>query len=115
MESLVDFLVRCHNVQKRIAGTIDLSIDEFHCLLLLHIHTPPSVKDLSRLLDVRSSRTSKLLSTLEERGYLSRTLSLSDRRVEEVLLTPRGVHAAETLLALLKEQSAPLLTLAELR
>ena len=92
-----DTLLRYHHLEKGIASSAGLSVEEFHCLTQLYVHKPGCVKDLSALLDVAPSRTSKLLRVLEDRGFIVRSLGSPDRRKERVELTDIGKAAAQDL------------------
>ena len=105
---LLELLLSFGHVEKQLARTARLSIEALHCVSLLHTAQPRSVKHLSALLGIEGSKTSKILRTLEDRGYISRKLSLIDRRVEEVSLTPLGLHAVEGVLRSLSEIDIPL-------
>ena len=90
-------LLRCHQLEKELAGSAGLSVDEFHCLSQLYLHAPCCVKTLCELLEVHPTRASRLLNDLESKGYLTRTLGFADKRKELLTLTPAGVSAARDL------------------
>ena len=48
------------------------------------------VSAIARLLEVSPATTSQLLTTMEEKGWLERTLVPNDRRRHRVVLTPAG-------------------------
>ncbi len=91
-------LLRCHQLEKGLAASAGLSVDEFHCLSQLYIHAPCCVKTLCELLDIHPTRASRLLNDLEKRGYLTRSLGFADKRKELLALTPTGVSAARELM-----------------
>jgi DNA-binding MarR family transcriptional regulator len=95
-----DLLLASHTSLKKVAEVADMSAEEVLCLFVLHEHHPENVKALSRHLGVRSSRMSKILYSLEERGFVIRSISLVDHRMEEVTLTPRGTDRMAKVLAL---------------
>jgi DNA-binding MarR family transcriptional regulator len=95
---LIDVLLKSHRVAKTLALSTQLPLDELYCLTLIHTEKPACVKVLSRLLGVRGPRTSKLLGSLERKGYLRRTLNATDHRMEEVGLTEEGVNAVHELI-----------------
>ncbi|MBI5474291.1 MAG: MarR family transcriptional regulator [Ignavibacteriae bacterium] len=95
---IADLLLKCHQLERELAGSADLSVDEFHCLSQLYLRAPSSAKELCDLLGVHPSRASKLLNDLEKRGYVARALGLSDKRRERITLTSEGVVAARSLL-----------------
>jgi DNA-binding MarR family transcriptional regulator len=95
---LIDLLLKSHRVAKTLALSTQLPLDELYCLTLIHFERPACVKVLSALLGVRGPRTSKLLSSLEQKGYLRRTLNAVDHRMEEVSLTEEGIEAVHVLI-----------------
>jgi DNA-binding MarR family transcriptional regulator len=95
---LIDLLLKSHRVAKTLALSTQLPLDELYCLTLIHSEKPACVKVLSRLLGVRGPRTSKLLGSLERKGYLVRSLNTVDHRMEEVRLTDEGTNAVHELI-----------------
>jgi DNA-binding MarR family transcriptional regulator len=95
---LLDLILFCRKSCKELARWSELTVEEFLCLGLLHVHPPSSVKELSRSLGVNASQTSRILRNLEEKGLISRSLNVADRRVEDVTLTARGLRVVEKLL-----------------
>jgi DNA-binding MarR family transcriptional regulator len=68
------------------------------------------VKRLSELINVASTRASKILKDLEARGYVSRTSDSADHRKELVMLTDAGERAVTHVTALYAEIGSELLT-----
>jgi DNA-binding MarR family transcriptional regulator len=95
---MMETLLSAHGAGRKLAAAADLPLEEVLCLFVLYSRKPSSVKELTQHLVVRGSRTSKLLESLENRGYVTRTLSLIDRRREEVMLTGRGTYLIEQIL-----------------
>ena len=93
-------LLKCHQLEKGLAASAGLSVDEFHCLGQLYLHSPCCVKTPCELLEIHPTRASRLLNDLEERGYLTRTLGFADKRKELLTLTPTGVAAGKEILQL---------------
>ncbi len=91
-------LLRCHKMEKSLAAFAGLSVDEFHCLIQLRLHAPCCVKTLCELTGIHATRASKLLSALEKRGYLVRSLGVEDKRKESLTLTNAGAGVARSLL-----------------
>jgi len=96
-QRLLDLMLFCRKSCKELAHWSELTVEEFLCLGLLHVHPPSSVKELSRNLGVNASQTSRILRSLEENGLIVRSLNVADRRVEDVALTPRGLRSVEKL------------------
>jgi DNA-binding MarR family transcriptional regulator len=85
---------------KQVAQSAGLTIDEAHCLNLLRVERIWCVKKLRELVGLTPTRTSKLLRSLEEGGFVSRSLSRVDRRMELISLTEKGAQLAERLLTI---------------
>jgi DNA-binding MarR family transcriptional regulator len=95
---VVRLLLRCHRLQKDLAFSAGLSVDEFHCLSQLYIHAPCFVKTLCEYTGFPPTRASRLLNALERRGFLHRQMGVEDRRTELLTLTQEGIGAARCLL-----------------
>ncbi len=101
---------RCRGIDKYVSSRAQLTIDELHCLSVLFSEHPSSVKRLSELINVSTTRASKILKDLEQRGYLSRTPDSEDRRKEQVLLTETGAMTVQKILSFYTEIGSELLT-----
>jgi DNA-binding MarR family transcriptional regulator len=101
---------RCRGIDKYVSVRAALTIDEVHCLGVLFSDRPSSVKRLSELINVGSTRASKILKDLETRGYVSRTLDSADRRKELVILTEAGERAVRRITSLYTEIGSELLS-----
>lgn len=102
-------LLKCHQLEKELATSAGFSVEEVHCLVQLYLHAPCCVKTLLEWLEVHPTRASRLLQSLEQKGFLTRSLGFDDKRKELVNLTPEGLRTAKTLLessALLKPRLA---------
>jgi DNA-binding MarR family transcriptional regulator len=108
--AFIDLLVKCHRYDRDIAASLDISVDELHCLSRIYSARPYCVKELSSLLGMKPSRTSIILRDLEKRGYLTRSLSLTDKRMEQLSLTEDGIRAAEKVLNIAAEAGEKFLT-----
>ena len=95
---LLKILLRCHQLEKAIATSARLSVDELYCVSQLYVNAPCCVKTLCQLVGIPPTRASRLLHDLEKRGYITRTLGFSDKRKELLALTPEGISAAQNLL-----------------
>lgn len=101
---------RCRGIDKCASSQARIRVDEMHCLSVLYSDHPPSVKRLSELINVSSTRASKILKDLENRGLVTRTLDADDRRKEQVVLTESGEKAVEEIVGLYTEIGSELLT-----
>ena len=100
---LLRLTLLCRKIDKQLATSASLSVDELHCLGVLYLERPSCVKKLNELLGHSATRTSKILRSLERRGYVVRSLHLMDRRMEQVTLTEEGQRAAESVLSVSSE------------
>ncbi|MFH0990153.1 MAG: MarR family transcriptional regulator [bacterium] len=91
---------RCRDIDKHLATSTGLTIDEIHCLSILHIKHPTCVKELNTELEGPPTRTSRALRLLEEKGFVCRSLHPNDRRREQVVLTETGRETAVHILSL---------------
>jgi DNA-binding MarR family transcriptional regulator len=91
-------LLRCHKLEKGLAASAGLSVDEFHCLSQIYVLAPRCVKDLCELTGFHATRASRLLNSLEGKGYLVRSMGAKDRRTEKLTLTESGAGVARSLL-----------------
>jgi DNA-binding MarR family transcriptional regulator len=97
---LADLLRKCHLLERHLAGAAGIPLEELYCLCALQIDSPPSVKALSRALGVHITRASKILHSLELKGYIAREWSAEDRRRELISLTPAGVRMVNVVYSL---------------
>lgn len=95
---VVRLLLRCHQIEKELAASAGLSVDEFYCLTQLYFRAPCCVRTLREVLGVSPTRVSRLLHDLELRGYLTRSLAIDDKRREQLALTSKGLATARGLL-----------------
>lgn len=74
-----------------------LSYNEAHIMGLLLRHSakedPMTATDLIRRTRLLKSQMNKILTRLEERGYITRVRSAQDKRMIHVQLTPEGERA----------------------
>jgi DNA-binding MarR family transcriptional regulator len=101
---------RCRGIDKYVSSRAQLTIDELHCLSVLFSEHPSSVKRLSELINVSTTRASKILKDLEQRGYVSRTPDAEDRRKEQVLLTETGSLKVQRIVSFYTEVGSELIT-----
>lgn len=109
-KDLLRLTLRCREIDKRLSVRTTLTIDEMHCLGMIHTEKPSCVKLLSELLEVNATRTSKILWNLEQRGFVSRQMDSTDHRKELVTLTEIGQREAEQVLSLYADVGNKLLS-----
>lgn len=108
--SLLRLSRRCRGIDKYVSSRTRLTIDEMQCLSVLFSEHPSSIKRLSELVNVSSTRASKLLKDLEQKGFVSRTLDAEDHRKEQVILTEKGSAVVQSILSFYSEIGSELLT-----
>jgi len=84
--------------ERQLADLAAVTIGELHCLTQLHIEKPCCIRRLSSILGVSASSTSKLLRSLDEKGYIERELDATDRRQERVHLTEEGAAVVQRIM-----------------
>jgi len=93
----------CRHIDVHLSTQVGLTVDEMHCLSVIFSEKPACVKELSRLLDINATRTSKLLWNLEQKELVTRSLDASDHRKELISLTEAGVELVKRTLSLYTE------------
>lgn len=67
----------------------------YKCLFLLDEAGTITQRRLSHILEIRSTSLSEVLSKLEKKGYITRTLSETDKRTYIISVTPDGRKEAQ--------------------
>ncbi len=113
-EGLLRLTLVTQKIARFLASEADLTVSEFHCLLQLHLEKPCCVRRLTDILGIGATSTSKLLSSLDGKGWITRSLNKNDHRMEVVLVTKQGaevihriMEAADTAAAALIDQLPP--------
>jgi DNA-binding MarR family transcriptional regulator len=68
-------------------------------LMRVRAERPPSLGELARHIRCDASYATNLADRLEERGFVERRISDTDRRVKELVPTPAGIAAQQRLVA----------------
>ena len=110
-EGLLRLTLVTQKIARCLAGDAGLTVNEFHCMMQLYLEKPCCVRKLTEILGIGATSTSKLLRSLDTKGWLSRNLDPTDRRMERVALTEQGaeviqrvMHAADAAAQALIEQ-----------
>ncbi|HUI30317.1 MAG TPA: MarR family winged helix-turn-helix transcriptional regulator [Candidatus Acidoferrales bacterium] len=107
--SMLRLALACRRFQKRLASGTGLSTNEIICLLILYLQELKSVSELSSIVDLSCTSTSKILSKLQKMKYIEIALHSSDRRKEQVVLTDLGRGMSERLLSSSKDLATEVL------
>lgn len=102
-EGMLHLALSCRRFQRGLARGSGMTTNEILCLVVLYCEEPRSIGELSRILDLSFTSTSKLLSSLQSKRHIERSPDESDRRRERVVLTTLGKGTAERLLARSRE------------
>lgn len=97
-EGLLRLTLVTQKIARCLADDAGLSVNELNCLLLLYLEKPCCVRKLTEMLGIGTSSTSKLLRSLDGRGWLTRELDAADRRMERVALTEQGAETVRQIL-----------------
>ena len=89
---LLTMTLKCHKIEIDLATLTGLSVNEFHCLLQLYLEQPCCVGKLTEILGIGGTSTSKLLRSLDQQSFITRSLDSVDRRRETVNLTESGIE-----------------------
>ena len=113
-EGLLRLTLVTQKIARCLASDAGLTVNEFHCMMQLYLEKPCCVRELTEILGIGPTSTSKLLRSLDKKGWITRSLDESDRRMEVVALTAPGaevihriIHAADAAALTLIEQLPP--------
>ncbi|MCK5572278.1 MAG: MarR family transcriptional regulator [Bacteroidetes bacterium] len=90
-------LEQCQVKQERIAATLGLTVSEFKLLRSLRQEGVVAAGELARRVELSSSRLTRILDGMVEKGLVTREAAQDDRRVIEVSLTEGGKRIQQTL------------------
>ncbi len=86
------------NLRRKINAVIneeDVTFEQFEVLNSLTFNDGMSQKNLSKRLDKDPATLTKMLHLLEKKGYVTRSLSMKDRRVSNVFITLKGLEKVQ--------------------
>jgi DNA-binding MarR family transcriptional regulator len=95
--SLCEFFTEYARVERFFSREFDLTPQLARTLFYIHDERPCCVRKLTELLGIHPTSTSKLLSRLERRGLLVRSMDRVDHRLERIALTAEGVKKVQAL------------------
>ena len=87
----VDMEKVCRTKETYFCNKINITPVELKCLRYLLDNTFPQVKELALNMGLTAARVTNLLNSLENKGYVKRTISKEDRRVIKAKLTEEGL------------------------
>jgi MarR family transcriptional regulator, organic hydroperoxide resistance regulator len=81
----------------------DLSLPQFHALLMLQEQGSCTVSDLAQHLCVSAPSASSIIDRMEERGFVRRVRDIDDRRVVHVQVAEGGNAVVEEMMGMKHE------------
>jgi DNA-binding MarR family transcriptional regulator len=97
-EGLLRLTLVAQKIARCLAGDAGLTLNEFHCMMQLRLEKPCCVRKLTEILGIGPTSTSKILRSLDQKGWLTRGLDPKDRRMERVALTVQGMEMIEQIM-----------------
>ncbi len=89
-EMMYELLMNCQEKEERLSVEFHVSVLEFRTLRMFHQDRRLTIKKLVERVGLSGSRLSRILKSLEEKGYIERTIDADDRRSIDVSLTLKG-------------------------
>lgn len=83
--------------------SIDLTYAQANVLLQLKVVISLSQDDLCKRLLLDKARVSRLVKQLEEKDYINKNISTTDRRIFEISISDKGMMTIDHILAMLDE------------
>lgn len=97
-EGLLRLSLVTQKISRCLASDAGLTVNEFHCMMQLHLEKPCCVRKLTQILGIGATSTSKLLRSVDKKGWITRTLDEKDRRMERVALTDQGADVIQRIM-----------------
>jgi DNA-binding MarR family transcriptional regulator len=83
---------KCWGKDRILADEFALTVPEFNLLTFFYEEKSQPIKFLTRAMNVTPGRITHIVTALENRGYVRRSLNKSDRRVVLVTLSKKGLE-----------------------
>jgi len=96
-ELTFQLLADCQHKEEKIAEQLKITVSEFRCVRAFRGEKHLQAKHLVERIQLSGSRLTRILETLEEHGYVTRTIDPKDRRSITVTLTKKGIALSATL------------------
>jgi len=90
-------LASCQEKEEHIAKALAISVPEFRLLRIFRGERQVPVRILVERGNVSGSRLTRILDSLEKRGYLVRSIDPTDRRVITATLSQKGLELSSVL------------------
>lgn len=96
-ELTFNLLATCQEKEEKIAGQLKISVSEFRCLRVFRGEKQLPIKTLIERIQLSGSRLTRILDSLEKKGYLVRAIDPTDRRGITATLSKKGIELSEVL------------------
>jgi DNA-binding MarR family transcriptional regulator len=117
-ELTFELLEECQEKREQIANSVGLTVGEFKVMRVFRSNEVLSVGTVADRLELSSSRLTRIIDGLVQKGIVSRETSPDDRRIMELRLTDKGrklervlkeryVNTHAQIIALLPEGTPP--------
>ena len=93
----LELVAGCQEEEERLASRFKTSVPEIRTLRMFVHEQQLTVKALLGGMGISGSRLSRILESLEEKGYVTRSIDPEDRRSIDVCLTSKGSDLVRTL------------------
>jgi DNA-binding MarR family transcriptional regulator len=90
-------LANCQEKEERLASQFSISVPEFRCMRAFRGEHDLLISQIVQTLQVSASRVTRIVESLEQKGFLVRSIDPSDRRSIIATLTPKGVALSDNL------------------
>ncbi len=91
-ELTFQLLASCQEKEERFAEQLKIHVSEFRCLRAFRGDRSLPVKTLVERINLSGSRLTRILGSLEKRGYIQRLIDEKDRRSITVHLSKKGIE-----------------------
>lgn len=90
-------LTNCNEKEERLAAQFEITVPEFRTLRIFRGELQLPIKELIKRIHLSGSRLTRILTELEKKGFLVRSIDPEDRRGINVTLTKKGRSMSEAL------------------
>lgn len=96
-ELTFELLANCQEKEECLAEQLNISVPEFRLIKLFRGEKLLPIRTLVERNNLSGSRLTRILDSLEKKGYLVRSIDPTDRRVITVTLSKKGIELSTKL------------------
>ena len=93
-DSIFNLRQKCMAKDRFLVSKFPISYAEYNCITLIMPEKDITVKKIAKKMDITSGGVTRIITSLEKKGFIQRDISLSDRREIIVTLTEKGQKIA---------------------